>query len=127
MMKTKVEIIEETVEYYTTERNSRAVDDNEDCVYNATDGSHCAVGRCFTDYYKSKGIDFAFNISADVSDLDAKEGGLDSFLAEEYKGYNTGFWNGLQLLHDREHNWIDDFTLSARGKVYVEKLKKENS
>jgi hypothetical protein len=125
-MKTKLEIIKETVNYYTTEQNSRAMD-GLDCVYNATDGSHCAVGRCFTDSYKSKGIDFAFNLSTEVSDLDAKEGGLDSFLAEEYKGHNTGFWNGLQLLHDREYNWIDDFTLSARGKEYVEKLKKENS
>ena len=100
-MKTKLEIIEETVEYYTTERNSRAVDDNEDCVYNATDGSHCAVGRCFTDYYKSKGIDFAFNISADVSDLDAKKGGLDSFLTlvfgMDYNYYTIGSIIGLTI------------------------------
>ena len=125
-MKTKLEIIEETVNYYTTERNSRAMD-GLDCVYNATDGSHCAIGRCFTDSYKSKGIDFAFNLSTDVSDLDAKEGGLDSFLVEEYKGHHTGFWNGLQLLHDKNTHWLAYFALSSEGKEYVQKLKNKYS
>tara|TARA_R110000796_G_scaffold194914_2_gene311273 strand:+ start:824 stop:1201 length:378 start_codon:yes stop_codon:yes gene_type:complete len=124
-MKTKLEIIEETVNHYTTERNSRAMDGLE-CVYNAEDGSHCAIGRCFKDSYRNEGHEFKFNQDTDTGDLDNELGGLDSFLSEEYKGHDSAFWGNLQSLHDRNRYWNNDFELSIGGNEYVEKLKKEN-
>tara|TARA_R110000796_G_scaffold10289_2_gene34341 strand:+ start:3732 stop:4112 length:381 start_codon:yes stop_codon:yes gene_type:complete len=121
-MKSKLEILEETIEYYTTQQNSRSLNKQGECVYNNEDGSHCAVGRCFTEKYKAQGSDFEFNEYKGVEDLNKKEGKLDSFLSEEYKGHEVKFWNELQQLHDSEYNWKEDFILSEKGNAFARKL-----
>lgn len=125
-MKTKIEIIEETVKFYTTERNHRSMN-NGDCVYNGENGKHCAVGRCFTQDLKDEGSSFTYNDSVGVCELDEMECGLDSFLSEEYKGHDLKFWSQLQKLHDMNRFWDAYFTLSKEGEEHVNRLREEHS
>tara|TARA_R110002096_G_scaffold111202_3_gene242820 strand:- start:2075 stop:2455 length:381 start_codon:yes stop_codon:yes gene_type:complete len=125
-MKSRLEIIKETVEFYTTEQNKRSIAEDGACIYNSENGSHCAVGRCFSDDYKNEGVKFKFNRETGVADLDNAGDGLDRFLAKEYRGHSVHFWSSLQKLHDELKYWEDEFTLSPSGKGYVESILNEN-
>lgn len=127
-MKTKLEILNETVKYYTEEKNDRSMD-SIDCVYNSEEGNHCAVGRCFTEEIKDLGLEFEQNTDADVFELermtiDGKET-IDHLLLEEYRGHDSKFWFDLQRLHDNSMYWNFKYTLSANGESFVEALKEK--
>ena len=116
-MKTKLEIIEETVEYYTTDptRRSFILDKKEwqayTCAYLLPDGRMCAVGRCMIK--PSLTENWAVDGIPDIQDK----------LKEEYRGHNTHFWKRLQGFHDKRENWNEE-GLTIMGKTYVEILKR---
>lgn len=119
-MKTKAEILQETVEYYSEDINRRAVGGNEVCLYTTADNRHCAVGRCLTE----EAIDTVQDFEGDVEDLvdEYAEDNIDNILKEQYKGHEEKFWADLQTLHDKESNW-DKTGLTEEGQDYIEYLK----
>ena len=103
-MKTKVEIIKETVEYYS--KNPRGVRKAEAggfgfrCVYyNEDSGAMCAVGRCLMIPEQYSTIRENIYCSFDWI------GGLDARLKPEYRGHKLRFWVKLQTFHDTGGNW----------------------
>lgn len=109
-MKTKTEIIIETIQFYKddpTARRSLAPDG--ECYYaHSADGldaniTHCAIGRCMTEGSLKSFGDFR----GDVGDLvnKAKLHHIDPLLYSEYQGHGIDFWDRLQALHDHTRYW----------------------
>lgn len=119
---TKLEILNETISFYSEDTNRRAIDINGTCMYNTIDNKHCAVGRCLTEDIQSKGIDFIYNTSG-VYKLN-EEFILDNILQPQYKGHESSFWSKLQNLHDEPKHWNEN-GLTSSGKIFVERIKKE--
>jgi len=116
MRKTAVEIIRETVAYYSKDPYGRRGIDPYDlsCVYLTSDGKMCAVGRCC--------IEPKERWTGSVSHLIGQSGdNIDHLLKEEYRGHPTELWTDLQHLHDNEWNW-DNNGISEIGMRYAEKL-----
>lgn len=113
-MKTKqdyLNLLEETVSYYTKEKNNRSTQEGS-CFY-YKDGNMCAVGRCLTN----------------PKDKDSKLGVLavyslfkEDIFKDEYRGFDIDFWTLLQDLHDRPCNW-DKFKLTVLGETKVNDIK----
>lgn len=114
-MKTKLEIIDETVDFYSEDVNRRAVRDGGNCEYLTDDGKMCAVGRCFT----KEGL------------LRYKDelGGFNKYmmhhLKEEYRIEDDQFWSDLQYLHDMNRHW-DENGLNENGKEYLCRIKRDH-
>ena len=107
---TKLQIIEETVEYYST--HSRSVEGGTVlCRYNDEHGNKCAFSRCCTD-------DSVF--SEGESSCDQK----DAILLPQYAHipYTDLFWKSLQGVHDKDWYW-DGNNLTEEGKENVTFLK----
>lgn len=107
-MKTKREIIEETIKFYNS--NNRAVQDRSTCKYLTDDGKMCAVGRCLTDEDVRNVGDF----QGDVDSLVKAFKSLDEMLKPEYRGHDQQFWRTLQTLHDDPDNWNEDGFAGSR-------------
>ena len=123
---TKQEIINETVKYYDEDIDRRAMDIHG-CVYNAYDGTYCAVGRCFEDKWKR--VDDDFVLEGNDADIESmyKENGfdnLDGMLQPKYRGHEVEFWEELQRLHDNGSNWNSQ-GISTIGQANVDKLLKD--
>lgn len=122
--KTKLEILEETKNFYTEDPTRRATSDNG-CRYLTDDGRMCAVGRClipnsqlnvcylYNDNFKS--ATEAINVS--VNNIK----NLEEILKEEYRGHSKGFWSLLQSFHDREEHWSAS-GLTVEGKEFYQDL-----
>ena len=106
-MKTKIEIIEETYEYYKT--HPQALNKKGWCSYLTEEGYMCAIGRCMTNevvaYQKihmntesgsCKNTLNNFLFSSGVS----SHTNLDPMLKSEYRGHPFEFWSELQKFHD---------------------------
>lgn len=130
-MKTKLQIIEETVAYYGEDVTRRATEGSaysSACRYETYDGRHCAVGRCLEiipEECIQRGPDHN-PCSPFANSLFINYEGLFKF-KEEYAGHESGdFWHDLQQLHDRPVFW--DFVnggLSKDGEGYVKQLKED--
>lgn len=112
-MKTKREIIEETVAYYSEDVTRRALSYREGgsiagCKYLTSENKMCAVGRCLTEEGLKEWGDYSSYFTLDMIDS----------LKEEYKVDDYGFWSDLQKLHDTNSNW-DENGLSEDGKSFV--------
>tara|TARA_R100001244_G_scaffold98346_1_gene73464 strand:+ start:886 stop:1287 length:402 start_codon:yes stop_codon:yes gene_type:complete len=121
------EIINETVKYYTDNPNMRAVDYDGSCLYNTSDGRHCAIGRCLSKKYKDQGWELSGNaagLDSLVEDNLGKSPGnsLDDMLMPRYRGQSFEFWDRLQKFHDRDRNW-DENGLTENGKGHVIELR----
>ncbi len=115
-MKTKLEILNETVEYYS-QLGRRALRSDGSCVYKTLDGRMCAVGRCMLspeDYGRPGIITLCLGLPET----------LDSMLKPEYRGHLPGFWSSLQRLHDSAKHWNKDGSLSDAGRGCVEDSKR---
>ena len=116
-MKTKAEIIDETVEYYSADVSRRAVDHRGSCFYRTPSGKSCAVGRCLDpEKYQPK-----------METIDAYENirkFSDAIFKPEYQGHERDFWNDLQKLHDRFEFWNDE-GLTGDGEGYLETIRRE--
>jgi hypothetical protein len=118
-MKTKVEIIEETADFYNT--TNRGMLGRYTCIYlSEITGNKCAVGRCMTD----EGLKDYGNVGGDVGELNYTAKGLDSILKDEYKGHDVDFWKDLQRFHD-EYNYWNETGLSEMGKIRKNSLIKK--
>lgn len=102
-MKTKAEIIEETVAAYADPSN-RAIDEDGICEY-SYNGKYCAVGRVLLEPHKYFG---AIDCLASKSDcLDIPYANIHLLFKEEYRGHEIAFWSDLQSFHDSSSNWSD--------------------
>jgi hypothetical protein len=121
-MKTKLEILNEIVNYYSEDTNRRAVE-GESCVYITPDNRRCAVGMCLTDptlMTGNKAInDDSFILEED--DNEFKPDILDLF-KPEYQIDDVSFWAKLQTLHDTKMYW-DDKGLTSEGQMLYNQLK----
>lgn len=119
-MKTKREIIDETVAYYS-DPSKRAYFDWK-CSY-WKDGKMCAVGRCLINPKNIQDIveETCFCISGSVRSL-SKKIDFQSALKEEYRGHEIEFWTWLQNFHD-EASHFDKDTISESGLAYIKTMK----
>lgn len=119
--KTKREIIEETIKYYS--KHPRPVTESGDCYYfKPQDPScMCAVGRCLT-RRNLKVMDMVMDAkggSAEVMGVDQLDevlGGLEAGFKPAYKGHPQQFWMDLQGFHDSDRNWQEG-GLTSTGQV----------
>ena len=116
-MKTPIEIIDETVAYYSEDVSRRSIGKIGDrCVYKNFEGKKCAVGRCtnsewLDDWYKN-------NVSEPTLATVLEH------LEPEYQGHSRSFWSQLQYIHDPNRNW-DEKGLSEHGVGNVNYLKRQ--
>lgn len=123
-MKTKLEIIEETVAYYSEDVNRRASTEFG-CYYHTEDGRNCAVARCLVnaqeveDYVVTNCDGLA---SARTLHERLGEEKFQNLFKEDYKNHDYKFWQDLQVLHDNNFYW-NEKGLSIDGTIEYEKLK----
>jgi hypothetical protein len=87
---TKIDIINDTVAFYSADpKRLRSLEDGN-CVYNGINGNHCGVGRYFIDEVKSEREYFKYNYDMGVQDLDAKMP-IDTILINEVRGHSIAF------------------------------------
>jgi hypothetical protein len=113
-MKTKHQIIDETVAYYSEDTKRRAVTGQSCHYFQKETGNMCAVGRCANDPQKLDGSCYFKTLSAKLSD--------EEIFKPEYRGHSVEFWSDLQFLHDENSHW-DEKGLTPEGKEYVKNLK----
>lgn len=125
-MKSRLDIIKETVKYYSEDTSRRGFNKKQEvCVYYDKDtGCKCAVGRYVKDSY--------------LDDLGEFEGNYENVL---YEGYNPTeffdkrkvskeialdeeFWSDLQKFHDNSRNFniTKGSRLNVKGDQSVEEL-----
>ena len=92
MMKTYLDVIEETVAYYSEDVSRRSVTVGGGCLYNSENGNQCAFQRC------------CYPIREDLEDRSAKDViqvfGYDILKPEYQHLTDSEFWIVLQHLHD---------------------------
>ncbi len=118
---TKIEIINETVEYYRT--HPRGINPDEQCVYLSLESAKCAVGRCMNEERLKEYGNFIGSIGSLVNE-EAQP--VDYFLQEKYHGHPLKFWENLQALHDGRSYWEEteeDNILTNVGLNYLAELK----
>lgn len=117
-------LIEETVNHYTSAGNKRAFNGNT-CVYlTEIDGKEamCAVGRCMHSPWQFRDRGFGMHTL-----LQKCDGNVDDVLKEEYRGFHVDFWVELQNFHDLSDNWectASGTKLSTHGEYNVKELKR---
>jgi len=126
---TMIQILDEIVKYYSKDASRRAENIGGGCVYNTTDGRHCAVGRCLSSKFKSQGDNLLGNVGTYVHELasENKMGSLDEMLWPRYRGHSDKFWGELQTLHDDvdgQDYWANK-TISKHGEKFVKQFKRE--
>lgn len=122
---TKVQIINQTVKFYSADPSRRSVDKLGVCSFNGHNGkeeTHCAVGRCLLNKYKRQGVTMPANDST-ADGLASVYGyeSLDELLLKKYRGHSLDFWSDLQLLHDKKEYW-NSKGLTTKGKKFKAKL-----
>ena len=123
-MKTKVEIIKETAEFYNL-TNRGYYYGSGSCLYLTPEGTMCAVGRCIKeDEIKSFDCRFDTGVSGVEIALEKNNETLDQYLKPEYQGHSVNFWDDLQKLHDTSSNW-DATGLTLKGEQVYEFLLKK--
>ena len=119
--KSRVEIIEETANFYNL--TNRGYDDSIDqCVYKNGEDKKCAVGRCLNSETTPHNI---FKFRGDAEDLESfcisQDIFLEDLFLEQYKGHKIEFWMDLQNFHDKHEYWNED-GLTEGGLVMKEQL-----
>lgn len=122
MQKTKVQIIEETRDYYA-DASKRAYDPvNRRCKYKDEQGKMCAFGRCELNPSPTVLGDIYDRYMMFTSEVINQR--IDEDLKEEYRGHGLTFWQDLQHLHDISDHFAEG-TWSPRGHKYIETLIKK--
>jgi hypothetical protein len=133
-MKTKVEIIEETAEFYNSQNRAANV---AGCFYLMYDGSDrkCAVGRCMTESAivlhgdTGGGVNHLLDKLVEIERQKCQDDAtpidytklLNTILKEEYQGHDVSFWATLQQFHDRKKYWTET-GLSEEGMIVKDNL-----
>lgn len=106
-MKTKIEIIQETAEFYGADPEARRATSFGSCYYHlkCSDGTtrHCAVGRCAENPNE---IPSGRISEHNISHIKWKPG---------YEGHELEFWQDLQRFHDTGHLWSNKKGLTSTG------------
>lgn len=105
-VRSAVDIIKETVQYYLEDFSRRGLNDNKFCMYITPTGQMCAVGRCMLpEILETLGnsVENENNVESLINNLGLRN--HDEFLKEEYRGHPISFWNDLQSLHDTPAYW----------------------
>lgn len=109
-------LLQETINYYTVEENERAFD-GISCKY-YTQGKMCAVGRCLVNP-KDKDRKLGFGLTS-VSNLLSIFG--ERVFKKEYRGFDLSFWIMLQQFHDGQF-FFNGFKLTEDGEYKVGLIK----
>lgn len=118
---TKLEILNETVDFYSADPKRRSYCEDYGCTYNGKNDTHCAVGRCLLPEYQKQGTELKGN-TATIAVLEKSNGiDFDALLQEKYRGHEMGFWKRLQILHDESSNW-NKSGISFEGELAVNKI-----
>ena len=115
---TKIDIIKETVRFYSKDANRRGLNHGGSCQYLTEDGKNCAIGRCIKPSKFSK-IQNHWGTSQLVASTGSTN--IDSLLSKKYHGHSAAFWSDLQDLHDDSINWVNN-TISDKGERQVVRL-----
>ena len=117
---TKLEIIDETIDYYKTHK--RSITGNGTCLYVGIDNNRCAVSRCVIE---EKLNIFANHEGESIICVIHNEDNIDSLLKEEYHGHDITFWENMQELHDCDSYWdinseipFNELTHQGRARLY---------
>lgn len=117
MQKTRSQIIEETINYYSDSKK-RGLSDKNICQYITKDGNMCAVGRCLINPSDPKLVAEDGDDTVQVEDIE----NLDNLLKEEYRGHPLDFWTHLQMWHD-SNNHFDENGITEKGKNAMWRLR----
>lgn len=129
-IKTKREIIEETLEYY--KNNPRAIN-NGVCSYYTKESNMCAVGRCLENPKEFEDLINEAHANSDSSGtgiedaLNYFEEKLWDYFKPEYKINDLNFWRNLQRFHDTSYYWNDEGLTELGINYYQDLLKKYGS
>lgn len=118
-MKTKLQIIQETADYYSADPSRRAVDDG--CCYYFLDNKKCAIGRLSNIARKLEDVSQAYYT---IEDLLSEKFSDKQIFKKEYQGHEVKFWSDLQNFHDSEKFWTKT-GLSSKGRRRLQALKKK--
>lgn len=132
MSLTKLEIIEETVNFYSEDPSRRATDGRGGCLYYDSDtGKMCGLGRCMLeDFLIENHVNL--NQTGSVSEglllelEDIHKMTLDDALKPEYRGHDLDFWDGIQTFHDMPDYWNEQ-GLTEKGKQFINEWTKNLS
>jgi hypothetical protein len=119
---TKIQIIEETIDYY--KKHNRSVLNNNKCCYLDKNGNICAHSRCIDPSYRMK---FATEFATENAAFVIQQYG-DIIHLERYRGHSIEFWSDIQQLHDHKINWQPSTIsgeineLTSEGKLFVDDL-----
>lgn len=114
---TRLEIIKDTVEFYSEDpKGRRSIDENDNCVYTDQHGCHCAVGRYLKTEYQY--FEWEHNKKSAADDLYPHfyKDDIPQDIRKDYR-----FWQDLQVFHDDNLNFDED-GLSEIGKEEAEQL-----
>ena len=117
-MKTKLQILQETADYYSADPSKRATGDGN-CYYFSPNEQKCAIGRLSKIPKKLEEISQACYTIEDL--LPAKFSDKQIF-KKDYQGHEVKFWMELQNFHDYDKFWTKT-GLSAEGRRKLQSLK----
>jgi hypothetical protein len=118
-IKSMLEILEETVQYYSEDVSRRSVClETDRCRYNGPDGKLCAAARMMTkEALHLKNIEnYSMTCLIDTYGIE--------ILKPEYVVLDTEFYDSIQKLHDDIVNW-DENGLTVTGEAAVANIKAE--
>ncbi len=118
---TKLEIVTETVDFYSADPKRRSYNIADGCTFNGKDGTHCAVGRCLLPEYHEQGFYLEGNTQTFSKFAESHGKEFDEMLQEQYRGHEMAFWKSLQVLHDDYSNW-DKSGITFNGEVAVNNI-----
>lgn len=118
---TALEIIDETVAFYSADTSRRSVNQGT-CVYQNSMGNQCAFGRCMT----PEDVIERINDTKPVEELADMGNSIDYLLQDKYQGQTVSFWEDVQRLHDNSNYWGEN-KISQLGEGAVTHLKKKYS
>lgn len=125
---TNLELVKNTIEYYTDDPSRRGIDDNGSCVYKTKDEKKCAVGR-WIDEDKCK----EYNI--EIERLEGDVGilcnilnkrfslNLEDILIDDVKDIPQELWMDLQMYHDTQIYWKDEKLRKEKEEFLLNKWK----
>lgn len=116
-MKTKLEIIEETVRYYSEDPSRQSKNhSNGACYYLSPDGKKCAFGRCCID----PKVTWSGPVYHIFDRETRQEIHYEDALMPEYRGHGYVFWKELQNLHDL---MLDGTGFTKDGQKEIHRMK----
>lgn len=115
----KIELVWDTVNYYSENPSERRCKSYDGCVYSPTNADKpnsegCAVGRLLTDELKIKLDNVGIIGTTGVGEIFHE-------LPDDIRAYSQYLLESLQSLHDRDDNWTPD-GISDEGEEYVKKI-----